>query len=49
MDSPVTADSVEKAMFQPRKPHTARGWGLLALSFSTLGTFNAFLVILDCH
>ena len=33
-------DSVEKAVFQPRRPHTVRGWGLLALSFSTLGLFT---------
>ena len=42
MDSRVTPDSVEKAITQPRKPHSARGLGLLVLSFSTLGTFFPF-------
>ena len=41
MDSPVTPDGVEKAIIQPRKAHSARGLGLLALSFSTLGMFFA--------
>ena len=34
------ADSVEKAILQSRRPHTVRGWGLLTLSFSTLGKFT---------
>lgn len=37
MDSPVTPDVAEKAIVQSRRPHIARGWGLLALSFSSLG------------
>lgn len=40
MDSHITADTLEKAMVQTRRPHTARGFGLLALSFSTLGKFS---------
>lgn len=39
MDSPVTPDSVEKGIVQSRRPHIARGWGLLALSFSSLGVY----------
>ena len=39
MDSRVTPDSVEKVITQPRRPHSARGLGLLVLPFSTLGTF----------
>ena len=42
MDPRVTPDSVEKAITQPRRPHSAHGLGLLVLSFSTLGTFFAF-------
>lgn len=37
MDSPATPDSVEKGIVQSRRPHIARGWGLVALSFSSLG------------
>ena len=43
-DSLATPDSVEKAIKQPRKAHTARGLGLLTLSFSTLGIFFAFFL-----
>lgn len=42
MDSRVTPDSVEKAVTQPRKALSVRGWSLLTLSFSTLGVFFAF-------
>ena len=41
MGSHVTPDGVEKAIIQPRKAHSARGLGLLTLSFSTLGVFFA--------
>ncbi|KAF9644319.1 potassium transporter [Thelephora ganbajun] len=41
MDSRVVPDSFEKPVTQPRKPHVARGWGLLSLSFSTLGIVYA--------
>jgi hypothetical protein len=44
MDSPATPDSIEKAIAQPRKAYTARGLGLLTLSFSTLGVFFAFFL-----
>ena len=41
-DSLTTPDSIEKAIVQPRRAHSARGLGLLVLSFSTLGMFFAF-------
>ena len=43
MDSHGTTESVEKAIVQSRRPHTARGWSLVALSFSTLGTSSPIL------
>ena len=42
MDSRVTPDSVEKAITQPRRAYSAHGFGLLVLSFSTLGTYSTF-------
>lgn len=37
MDSHSTPDAAEKGIVQSRRPHTARGWGLFMLSFSSLG------------
>jgi KUP system potassium uptake protein len=45
MASQTTPDSIEKAIVQPRKAYSARGWGLLTLSFSTLGTFFVFFLV----
>jgi hypothetical protein len=40
MDSHLTPDVAEKGIVvQSRRPYVTRGWGLLALSFSSLGEF----------
>ena len=52
MDSHGTTESVEKVIVPSRRPHTARGWSLAALSFSTLGSsfsfFSFHLSLISC-